>query len=103
MFIDDRSFNKGMVYNVKSEKKYYIYKEKKKVIINPKSISFVFEEFLLDNYLDKKNDYLKSLQNNVKWSHPNGVCHYILEVKKNEKMKYLVLEPIYLNENGIPL
>lgn len=71
-------------------------------MLQPKSISFVFEEFLLNNYLDNKVDYLESLQNNVKWSHPNGVYHYILEVKKNEKMKYLVLEPIYLNEKGTP-
>jgi hypothetical protein len=71
-------------------------------MLQPKSISFVFEEFLLNNYLDNKVDYLESLQNNVRWSHSYGGYHYVLEVKKNEKMKYLVLEPIYLNEKGAP-
>lgn len=92
-----------LVYDMNSNKSYHIHIKKNKIMIQPRKVSSVFKEFLLKNYLEEKNDYLKSLQNNVRWDDFYGGYHYILEVKKNEKMKYLVLEPIFLNEKGIPL
>ncbi|WP_126974516.1 hypothetical protein [Gynurincola endophyticus] len=93
-----------LVHDMSSNKSYNIYIYKRKIKIQPKGMDFVFEEFLLKNYLKKNIDYLISLQNNnTEWvDHVLDSYHYILDYKKNKKIEYLVLESISF-ENGAPL
>lgn len=108
MYPLDRTFYMALIYDVDQEKSYKIYvrdTKKGKMKIQPKDMDFMFEKFLLKNYLENKVDYLKSIQNNsTEWVDDfYGGYSYILDVKKNRKMKYVILEPIFFDENGNPL